>query len=392
MKIGPPTPADFSSRLRGTAMTARVGLWLGLAFGVCFVTGLISHYAQNVDQPVPFPTSPVWGYRVSQGLHVVAGTAAVPLLLVKLWLVYPRLFRRPPRQVRGLVLDAVERGSIALLVASGLFLLAGGLMNAAQWYPWEFSFRRTHYAVAWVGTGALLVHVGVKLAQIREGLTARPEDHRVPEGADRGGRSREVSAEGLSRRGLLRATAAAAGIAVLATAGNTVGWLRGVSVFAVRSGEGPQGVPVNKTAAAAGVTESAMGADYRLEVVHGARRITLSREELLAMPQHSEELPIACVEGWSAVATWTGVRMRDLLALVEAPATSTVLVSSLQQHGPFGTSTLQGNFAADERTLLALALHGAPLAADHGYPARVIAPNRPGVLQTKWVSRLEVVA
>ena len=53
---------------------------------------------------------------------------------------------------------------------------------------------------------------------------------------------------------------------------------------------------------------------------------------------------------------------------------------------------LQGNFADDDRTLLALALNGEPLALDHGYPARIIAPNRPGVLQTKWVTRLEVLA
>ena len=32
-----------------------------------------------------------------------------------------------------------------------------------------------------------------------------------------------------------------------------------------------------------------------------------------------------------------------------------------------------------------------PLHIDHGYPARLIAPNRPGVQQTKWVARLEVV-
>ena len=51
---------------------------------------------------------------------------------------------------------------------------------------------------------------------------------------------------------------------------------------------------------------------------------------------------------------------------------------------------LQGNFADDDRTLIALALNGEPLAIDHGYPARLIAPNRPGVLQTKWVHRLEV--
>ena len=50
------------------------------------------------------------------------------------------------------------------------------------------------------------------------------------------------------------------------------------------------------------------------------------------------------------------------------------------------------NFAADDRTLLALDLAGEPLSLDHGFPCRLIAPNRPGVLQTKWVSRLEVDA
>ena len=35
-------------------------------------------------------------------------------------------------------------------------------------------------------------------------------------------------------------------------------------------------------------------------------------------------------------------------------------------------------------------LDGEPLALDHGYPVRLIGPNRPGVLQTKWVTRLVV--
>ena len=52
----------------------------------------------------------------------------------------------------------------------------------------------------------------------------------------------------------------------------------------------------------------------------------------------------------------------------------------------------RANFADDPLTLLALQLNGEPLAIDHGYPGRLIAPNRPGVLQTKWVSRLEVMA
>src|SRR4051812_15060253 len=106
----PPTEADFTSRLRSATVTARVGLWLGICFGICFLTGLVSHYAQNPDQPIPFPTSPSWGYRVTQGLHVITGTAAVPLLLVKLWSVYPKLFKRPDKDARKLLLDVLERG------------------------------------------------------------------------------------------------------------------------------------------------------------------------------------------------------------------------------------------------------------------------------------------
>ena len=44
----------------------------------------------------------------------------------------------------------------------------------------------------------------------------------------------------------------------------------------------------------------------------------------------------------------------------------------------------------DDDTLLALELNGEALSIDHGFPCRLIAPDRPGVLQTKWVARLEV--
>ena len=382
-RLRPPSEADFGSRLRSAAVTARVGLWLGICFGVCFATGLISHYAQNPDHPIPFPTGPVWGYRVTQGLHVVTGTAAVPLLLVKLWTVYPRLFRRPEREVRRLALDGLERVSIAALVASAVFLLATGLANAAQWYPWDFSFRATHYAIAWVAIGSLLVHVAVKLPVIRRALGSDVEstiDDR-PTATEPGV---------LSRRGLLRTTWAAAGVAALAVAGGTVPFLRHVSVFAARSGEGPQGVPINKSAAAAHITDEMVGPAYRLEVVYGGQTVALTREDLHAMTQRSQSLPIACVEGWSAGAEWTGVRVRDLLDLVGAPGGRDVDVYSLQPSGPYRHTVLQANFADDERTLVALALHGEPLSRDHGEPARLIAPNRPGVLQTKWLARLAV--
>ena len=40
---------------------------------------------------------------------------------------------------------------------------------------------------------------------------------------------------------------------------------------------------------------------------------------------------------------------------------------------------------------LALRVNGETLHIDHGYPCRLIAPNRPGVMQTKWASHLEVM-
>jgi len=107
----PVKSTDFSSRLRGPQLSARVGLWLGVCFGIAFVTGVWSHYAQSTPAWLTMPTRPVNLYRVTQGLHIVAGSVAVPLLLVKLWSVYPNLFRWPAvRSVKHALERAREQG------------------------------------------------------------------------------------------------------------------------------------------------------------------------------------------------------------------------------------------------------------------------------------------
>jgi DMSO/TMAO reductase YedYZ molybdopterin-dependent catalytic subunit len=139
------------------------------------------------------------------------------------------------------------------------------------------------------------------------------------------------------------------------------------------------------------VTETAADPDWTLAVlVDGSEIATLTLADLRALPQHTVDLPIACVEGWSAQGRWSGVRLTDVLAAASAPAGGDVLVTSLQQQGAFRRTVLPAGFAHDPRTLLALDLAGAELSLDHGYPCRLIAPNRPGVLQTKWLSSLEV--
>jgi len=110
------------------------------------------------------------------------------------------------------------------------------------------------------------------------------------------------------------------------------------------------------------------------------------------MPQRTVDLPITCVEGWSADASWTGARMRDLLNEAGFAEDAELQVTSLQPSGLYRASRLVQPLARDPLTLLALRLNGAELDLDHGYPCRLIAPNRPGVLQTKWVARIEARA
>ena len=252
MKV--PAPEDFPSRLRSAAVAARVGVWLGVCFGVCFLTGLLSHYAQNPTQPVPFPTSPSWGYRLTQGVHILSGMAAVPLLLVKLWTVYPRLYLRPAKGLRRLAVDLLERASIGVLVAAAIFQLATGLANATRWYPWDFSFRSTHYALAWVAVGALLVHIAVKLRSSAtcSAATSKTSTHdRRQRDRARGAEPARPAAHHVGRRGGCRRSP---------TPGARCRCCARCRCSAVRLGDGPMGIPINKTAAAAKVSASATSA------------------------------------------------------------------------------------------------------------------------------------
>ena len=336
---------------------------------------------------MPFPTSPSWGYRVTQGLHVTAGYACVPLLLVKLWSVFPRLFARPPaRPVADWLLHAAERVSIGVLVAAAIFQLATGIANAAQWYPWTtFSFRATHYAIAWVAIGALVVHIAVKLPVIRDALGADVDDTAHD-------RAAATQPGVLTRRGLLRTTWLAAGVAVLVTAGvvgaGAAPGLRLRHPLRRRARRHPDqqvrpGGRGHRHGDGARRTASSWGTP--------AARSAWPERTSRPSRRRTATLPIACVEGWSASGTWTGPTIRDVLRLVDAPSGRDVRVESLQPAGSYRVTTLPAGFADDDRTLLALSLGGAPLALDHGYPCRVIAPDRPGVLQTKWVARLDAL-
>lgn len=365
-----------TSPLRTEKTAAVLGLALGVCFTICFATGLYSHWAQSTDPIIAYPARPAGLYRVTQATHVFTGVATIPLLFAKLWTVLPKFFRVPPV---ASVPHALERLALFPLVGGAIFLLFTGLNNVAAWYPWDFSFRPGHYWAAWVTMGGLVVHIGAKLA-----TTTRALRDRDPEPPREDG--------GLGRRGFL---ALAGGLAAFLAASleaqsitpfRPIGWLSPRDLS-----KGPQGFPVNSSARFRGVVDAAMAPDYRLRVTGDVtRELSLSLDDLRGMVRHEAELPIACVEGWSKSARWGGVRLRDLMFMAGAREGAACTVVSLQEGGGFRTSFVNPAHASDRDTLLALEINGEVLHIDHGFPVRLIGPNRPGVNQTKWVSEVRV--
>jgi hypothetical protein len=220
-----------------------------------------------------------------------------------------------------------------------VFQLSTGVANVAKWYPFGFSFTATHYWVGWITIGALLLHIAA------HGSAGVGGDALVVEGRGRamtgGG---DAPGGGLNRRGLFSAVGAAVGAITLTQVGGTLEPLKELAVLSPRRPDvGPQSFPVNRTARSADVVAAATSADYRL-VVEGRvpEPLELTLADLQSLPQTDAELAIACVEGWSASAVWSGIRVRDLLARPAPTPTGGCRCGPCSRGGTSGTPSWTG--------------------------------------------------
>ncbi len=130
-------------------------------------------------------------------------------------------------------------------------------------------------------------------------------------------------------------------------------------------------------------------AEWRL-AVDGlvARPAEFSLDELKRLPPTTQITHLACEEGWSFIAEWTGVRLASLLTLVGvSPRARFVVFFAFDR----SWNSLDMADAMHRQTILAYGMNGDNLATGHGAPLRLHIPRQLGYKQTKYLTHVTVV-
>jgi DMSO/TMAO reductase YedYZ molybdopterin-dependent catalytic subunit len=127
-------------------------------------------------------------------------------------------------------------------------------------------------------------------------------------------------------------------------------------------------------------------------------RVSLNLRKLLAsFHMHEQITRLVCVEGWSAVAWWSGPRFDDLLrAYPPMSQAKWARVESKVNLDPYGNPdpyymSIDLETARHPQTLLATHFNGQPLAVDHGAPLRLLVPVKLGLKNVKAITRISYV-
>jgi len=259
--------------------------------------------------------------------HGAAGFGLLALVRPKSRIAARGIARRGRAAAPGILLGALVAGSIAL-----------GLVHAAG-----------------VGTlgplTALGWHIGLALAAVP--VAAAHAWRRPP----------RPRAGDLTRRAFVRGAAVVAvGVAAKLVFEQTLGAPRAAT------GSLPRATPV-PTSWLDDTTPRAVATPWTAERLAGLR-------------QTSVVCALDCTSGWYSTNRWSGVALADLLPPLP-PGTRSVEVRSATGYARrFGASDLDG-------IVLATHMDGAPLAPEHGAPARLVAPGRRGYWWVKWVTDVE---
>ena len=137
--------------------------------------------------------------------------------------------------------------------------------------------------------------------------------------------------------------------------------------------------------------------DYSLRVTGLVENpVNLSYNEIVALPKHEQITQHYCIQGWSGVAKWAGVRMRDIIDIVRPLPTARWVVFYSFGNGPEPDTGRYYDCHRIEHmrepmALLAYEMNGEPLPDAHGAPLRLRNELQLGFKQVKWIEAIEFV-
>src|SRR5215469_7934774 len=132
------------------------------------------------------------------------------------------------------------------------------------------------------------------------------------------------------------------------------------------------------------------GETYMLEVgglVENKKPWTL--QELYALPQEKQITRLVCVEGWSAIGSWTGTPLRDFLKRVGADTRAKYVWFQCADKDGYN-SPLDMETALHPQTQMAFKFADDILPRAYGYPMRIRVPTKLGFKNPKYVVSMEV--
>ena len=304
--------APYSS----TRLTAQIGLILSIMLALLFISGAFFFlYVFNYNAPPWF--TPV------RFIHFYVGIASIPFLLGKYgstsirfagyYLRVPRFKAAGPPSLVPRVLSPLLAADFFVLYFSGLYMLFHYYYTVTNIWPLDLRPVQLHLWAALIGAPLITIHLLWHLQSALRSTTGRStvtEPTRAYAETPRGR---------LTRRSMLGALAVSgAGLALMFQNTPARSWaLGGLFIGRIPEEErgGPGDFPVETLFGKAHVNDIAA---YRLEVTGEVDHpLSLTHEEILALPAVERSIRISCVSGWTQNVVWKGPRVRDVLALAQ---------------------------------------------------------------------------
>src|SRR5258708_10562818 len=348
------------------ALTSTLGVLLLVLLAVQVLSALgFALLSYNL----PSPGGPL--FDVVRPVHFFVGFLLFPLIGLKLASVgyrVARYYTRNPAYHNAGAPTPLMRLVAPLLVLSAVVLFASGVEM------WSF---RNQFGVTWITVHDLSAFAFVALLVVHVSYHVR--DARRAAIADA-----RSNADGVLTRRALLAGGAVAGLTLAVGAAQ---WPSVALSFLAprRAGEAALDFPVMNYEGGGQRVDVAL---WRLAVSGDvARPLSLTFDEVMALPMEEHRYSINCVTGWTADRTWRGVSVARVLEMagMRPDATHVQVRSTSGYHWDHQLGDMRG-----ARALLVTHVDGVQLNDKHGYPLRLMLPRVTGQSNIKWVDGLIV--